>query len=156
MQRLWKAMGNTAIGGDYPKGPGEMRVRSSKWDWLVLALTCTTITIVSLVPEGQIPSGVAIIMLPAVTNYGHVPAYALLVILLIRVISSRVSVTWRILAAIVVSTMLFGAMMEVLQLLTGRTASLGDLAYDGVGVAIGTVLMRSRVCCASVVRKAMD
>ena len=149
MQGFWNAMDNTAIAGDRPKRPGEVCVRSSsKSDWLVLVLTCATITIVSLVPEGQIPSGVATIMQPVVTNYGHVPAYALLVILLTRVISTRVPVTRRILAAIVISAMLFGAMMEVLQLLTGRTASLEDLAYDGVGVVIGTVLMRFRLCCA--------
>ncbi len=141
-------MDNTVIVGDRPRRPGETSVRSrSNRDWLVLVLTCATIAVVSLVPEGRFPYSVATIMTPAVANYGHVPAYALLAILLIHVVSSRVPVTGRILAAIVVSAMLFGSMMEVLQLLTGRTASLEDLAYDGIGVVIGAVLMWSRVHC---------
>ena len=99
------------------------------------AWLCTLIGVVtlSLLPE----TNPAVAHLPpALTNLAHVPAYALLTILTIITVAIRVRVSPGILVAIVLSVSLFAGAIEILQPLTGRTASMADEVRSIAGTVL--------------------
>lgn len=99
------------------------------------AWLCTLIGVVtlSLLPE---TNPVVANVPPAWSDLAHVPAYALLVMLTILTIATCVRVSLGILVTIVLLVSLLGGVIEILQPLTGRTASM----LDEAGNIAGTVL----------------
>lgn len=101
--------------------------------WLmVLAATI----IASLLPESNSSVG----RVPAtITNLAHIPSFALLTLLSAIVVARWVKVSAWILGGVVLAVVAFGAVIELIQPVVGRTASLSDVAFNlvGAGVASG-------------------
>ena len=101
--------------------------------WLVLgwSLMLVLIVFLSLLPEtGNEISRVP----PAITNYGHAPAYSLLTIFTLLLVSrwKRLTVVTMIGVALFVSGT--GVALEVLQPFFGRSADIADLASNAAGI----------------------
>lgn len=100
--------------------------------FVVLAATI----IASLLPEshssvGRVP--------PIVTNLAHIPSFAVLTLLTAVVVARWVKVSGWILGGVVLAVVTFGAAIELIQPVVGRTANLSDVAFNlvGAGVASG-------------------
>lgn len=69
-------------------------------------------------------------------NMGHVPAYAVLTMLTLRVAEQRYPVTSGRLAGLVAGLALLGMLIEVLQPYFGRTADVVDAFYNVTGILL--------------------
>ncbi|HET8720670.1 MAG TPA: VanZ family protein [Nitrospira sp.] len=77
-----------------------------------------------------------------VTDYSHVPAYALLTWLLAKGLQTRGWSRQSALQTSVVAAMVFGVGMELLQaFVPGRTVDIHDVAYNAVGIAAAALLL---------------
>ena len=103
---------------------------------LAFGLTLTAITVVSLMPAGAGPGAAAT---PTVSNLLHVPAYALLGLCACFALARlRSSLQGHLLAVLGLIT-LAGGMIEVLQPLVGRDASVGDLLLNLTGATLAWI-----------------
>ena len=107
-----------------------MRDRTSLY---AFGLTLTAITVASLMPA---TSGSGAATSPAVTNLLHVPAYGLLAATACRALAPLRSRPHYQLLAVLGLITLAGGMIEVLQPLVGRDASLGDMLLNLVGAGL--------------------
>lgn len=98
--------------------------------WL---LTMATILVLSLLPESNSDAD---LLSPAMANLGHIPAYGLLALMTILVVSTMVRPTLMVLLATILAVSAMGAVVEVLQLYVGRTFSTTDLLADILGAIL--------------------
>ena len=79
-----------------------------------------------------------------VTEYSHVPAYALLTWLLTGSLSKRGWPERTALWVAAAAAMVFGAWMEILQgLVPGRIVELGDVAFNAIGIGLAALLLEA-------------
>lgn len=105
--------------------------------WLVVVLAIIAVSFAPITAD-QLPEGTR-------TGFrlGHVPAYALLAVLTLRVLLVT-GLVGRFLPAVLiagVATMLFGGCIELLQPYFGRSGSLRDFTLNGLGITVALVLV---------------
>lgn len=105
--------------------------------WLAMLAGVATL---SLLPDNN--PAVAFVS-PVWADLVHVPVYAMLTLLTILLVAARMRVSLRVLAVIVLSMSLFGGLMEILQLWSGRTASALDVFWNSLGSVIAAWVYRA-------------
>lgn len=80
------------------------------------------------------------------TNFGHGPAFAVLTVLLFKMLRARSTTQWPVpaeYAAVVLLALMLGAFVELLQGMIGRDESIEDLRRDALGIlaAVGFLVM---------------
>lgn len=104
---------------------------------LIGSLVLAGLTMIAIVAGSFTPDrGAGETGLSAYSNYLHVPAYLLLMLLL--TFASRLSGRWHWLQVVLLVTAL-SAVIELLQPLAGRMASVQDFALNIIGVAAGLI-----------------
>lgn len=100
------------------------------WPLFAWLMVLVATIIASLLPESDSSVG----RVPAtVSNLAHIPSFALLTLLTAVVVARWVKVSKWILGGIVLSVVAFGVIIELIQPVVGRTASLWDVVFDLVG-----------------------
>ncbi|MEI4195770.1 VanZ family protein [Roseovarius sp. E0-M6] len=95
--------------------------------YLVTALIVVLITVLALVPFGPATP------VAGSDKLGHALAFFVLVLPLACVAPQRWLAIW-------LGAVTYGALIEIVQPLTGRMAEMGDLVADGAGAAVGIFL----------------
>jgi len=93
----------------------------------------------SLIPMDQEIEGLNFIigLEPSIQNLLHIPAYAILSILLLQVLGKR-------LLLVIVGTIVFGIVNELIQLaIPGRYPGLLDIGLNTIGALVGIFLFRT-------------
>ncbi len=102
-------------------------------------------TVGGLVAASVLPETVPMVaLIPAwVTNASHVPVYAAITALAFVTLNGSAE-TWRCEALVVLGLLALGAVVELLQAGTGRSASGLDMLLNGIGIGFVVVLRRRR------------
>lgn len=97
-------------------------------------VTTVSILVLSLLPAGSPESEIGSSW---IWNFGHVPAYALLAALGMLALAPRRPAGYRLRASVGVAIVTLAAILELVQPLVGRTASLIDVGSGALGALIG-------------------
>jgi VanZ family protein len=93
----------------------------------------------TITPEAGVAGALLALVPQPVTEYGHVPAYALLTWLLTSSLKER---GWPRRTALwmgAVAAMAFGVSMELLQeFVPGRVVDIGDVGFNAIGISLGS------------------
>jgi VanZ family protein len=100
---------------------------------MAFAASLLAVTVASLLPEKNVEIWA---IAELWWNVSHVLAFALLTGLAILASAQYCKITASLLVKIAVVVLLFGSLLEALQPITGRTASIIDLASDFLGVVL--------------------
>lgn len=98
--------------------------------WL---MTMAVILVLSLLPETNPDADP---LSPAMANLGHIPAYGLLALMTILVVSTMVRPTLMVLLVTILAVSAMGGVVEVLQPYVGRTFSVTDLLANISGAIL--------------------
>lgn len=96
--------------------------------------TFLSILTLSLLPSGRPESEIGSSW---VWNFGHVPAYAALAAVTVLALSRRAPVDGPVRLKAGVAVLSLAVAIELVQPLVGRTASVKDVVYGGLGIVIG-------------------
>ena len=123
-----------------------MKAETRNWKLLTPLFLLTLsyaalLALVSLLPSGTAaPGGWDTFMSPTMQNCLHLPAYAILVGLVLASASGQMKTERRIAAAAIAASLAFGILLEWFQqFVPGRCASLTDLVSNAMGVAFGAI-----------------
>ena len=100
----------------------------------IAALLVAAIAILALVTVGRIPGHG--LWVTEVLNAAHAPAFAMITLLMVKMqrrIANPSTGVLRDYSVALVAAIVLGAVVELIQLATGRDASIGDLARDALG-----------------------
>ena len=113
-----------------------------------MGLTATLLYMVllgfgAIITPGVGTAGSFLALLPQpVTEFSHVPAYGLLTWLLTSALRQRGWTQQTALCVGIVTPMLFGAWMEIVQgFVPGRVVDIGDVAFNAMGIGIVALLI---------------
>lgn len=123
-----------------------------RYQWLLVLTYVVILAVASLLPSGTGPlDGWDASLSPSLQNLLHLPAYAVLVCLVLIALakkSTKPTGAWPI-ALSAATCVAYGALLEYLQAagIPGRTGSLSDVFWNTAGVAVGvTAWMLFRKC----------
>ena len=96
----------------------------------------------TITPEAGVTGALLALVPQPVTEYSHVPAYALLAWLLTGSLKKRGWPQRTALCVGAVSAMVFGLWMELLQqFVPGRVVSIGDVASNAIGIGLASLVI---------------
>ena len=122
-----------------------------KYRWLLVLIYAAILAVASLLPSGTGPlDGWDASLSPSLQNLLHLPAYAVLVCLVLTALAkpAKPAGAWPI-AASAAACFVYGVLLECLQAagIPGRFGSVSDVLWNTAGVAVGVcVWMLFRKC----------